>query len=414
MKSVLFLSLGLLCSVRIRAQTNNSPYSVVAIGDLEDGFLNRTTGMANTGIAYRTNRNLIINNPAALSALDNQFFVGETSIRAEYIGYYGSPVDPTANNSFDITYHRFALGTKLFKHWGSSVGLTPFSSENYEFNGPQPILGTIGETTNAYYQGYGGINKVYWANAYEFFHHLSVGVDMSYLFGSINQKSILQNSTSYVSSNANTNYNSFYFTYGLQYYTPVGKHWNFALGATFANKTELFPYYTYTVLAIDSSVLYNFPQQQTSFYTPVSYGIGISLSKNNKYSFLADYKYQGWSALNYSGFHYALQDTRRYSVGFEISKKRTIYSTVIESSFLQAGLFYGNTYVNVYGQPINDMGASLGFGVNSLRSPLSYAVTLQYGIRGTQSNNLIEERYAKITVMVSFRDLWFTRGRVVQ
>ncbi|HEY4935319.1 MAG TPA: hypothetical protein VII44_01990, partial [Puia sp.] len=54
--SVLLISTGF-------AQTNNSPYSIHAIGDITDNIINRTSGMSSTGIAYRNNRYLITNNP---------------------------------------------------------------------------------------------------------------------------------------------------------------------------------------------------------------------------------------------------------------------------------------------------------------------------------------------------------------
>jgi hypothetical protein len=411
MKSSLFLLILLTASLMIRAQTNNSPYSILGIGDIEDAYYNRTSGLANTGAAYRSNSNLINNNPASYSALEKQFFEGEIGIRGKFVQYYGAPVDPLNNTSFDITFKRFVLGTKITKHWGSSVGLVPFSSENYEYNTQQPILGTIGETAPANSSGYGGISRVYFANSYDFFNHLSLGIDVSYLFGSINQKTILQNATSYLSTNTKTNYESFYFTYGLQYYTRLTKSWDFGLGATFANKTELNPQYSIVILAIDSSQLYNLPQAQTNYVFPVSYTVGISITKNKKYTFVADYKYQGWSEQHYSGYNYALQDSRRFSAGFEISKKKSAYNTLYETNFFQMGLYYGNTYLNVYGQPINDMGGTLGFGINSKRSRLSYTVTLQYGVKGTESNNLIQERYGNLTIMLSYRDVWFTRGR---
>jgi hypothetical protein len=139
--------------------------------------------------------------------------------------------------------------------------------------------------------------------------------------------------------------------------------------------------------------------------------VGLSVTKDKKYSLLADYKYQGWSALNYSGFNYALQTSRRYSLGFEISKKRNSYNTLFETNYFQAGLYYSNSYINVYGQPILDMGGTIGFGINARRTPLSYTVTLQYGVKGTESNQLVQERYVNLTIMISYRDIWYTKGR---
>ncbi len=411
MKILLVITL-LISATAMNGQTNNSPYSIIGIGDIEDNYFNRTSGLSNTGIAYRSNRNLINNNPASFSALDNQFFVGEIGTRGKYTGYYGTPIDPLNNNSTDITFKRFVIGTKVTRHLGTSVGLVPYSSENYEFNAPQPVLGTNGETANSYSQGFGGLHRVFMANSYEFFNHLSLGIDASYLFGSISQKTILQSTNSYISTNKSTDYGNLYFDYGLQYYGKLNKKWDFSIGATFANKTDLYPQYSIIILAADSSQLYNQPQLQHNFSLPVSYGVGISLTKNKKYTFVADCKYQGWSALKYSGYNYSLQNSNRISAGFEVSKKKNIYNNFYETSYFQTGLYYSNSYLNVYGQQITDMGATIGFGVNAKRSGLGYTFTLQYGIKGSQSNGLIQERYGSITIMLSYRDLWYTKGKV--
>jgi hypothetical protein len=400
------------------AQTNNSPYSILGIGDVQDSYLNRTTGLSSTGIAYRTNRSMISNNPASFSALDNQFFTGEVGVRGKYINYYGDPVGQTSNSSSDISFSQFSLGTKVTNHWGTSVGLTPFSTESYEFTSPQQILGTNGETTNSYSEGYGGIHKVYWTNAYEFFHHLSLGITGSYLFGSINGKTILQNPnapSTYVSTERNTYYSNFYLDYGIQYYTRIGKKWDFCLGATFANNATLNASSTVIIRAIDSTILNpNAVETNAPFKVPYIYGLGISLTKNKKYSFLADYRFQNWSALKYTGFSNGIQNSQRASIGFEISKKKMAYNTLFETNYFQTGLYYSKSYLSVYGQQINDMGVTVGLGVNAKRSGLGTSFVLQYGIRGTQERNLIQERYFTFSFIFSYRDFWYTKGRKFQ
>ncbi|MBS1600721.1 MAG: hypothetical protein JST75_21035 [Bacteroidetes bacterium] len=417
MRITLTIFLSFVLFAKTEAQTNNSPYSVIGIGDIEDSYFNRTSGMANTGIAYRNNHSLISNNPASFSGLENQFFMGEIGIRGKLINYSGNAINANNNSSTDITFKRFALGIKLTRHWGTSIGLVPFSSENYEFNAQQPILGTSGESTTAYSQGYGGVNRVYWTNAYEFFQHLSVGINTSYLFGSLQQKTILQNPntpSTYISTNRNIFLSNIYFDYGIQYYGHVGKKWDISVGATFANRTNLNSENHITILNSDSVALKDETLSEGVFKLPRSYGVGFSLTKNKKYTFLADYKYQDWSALNYSGFNYSLQSSDRISVGFEISHKKNLYNTSVETNFLHAGLYYGNSYLNVFGQSIKDMGATLGIGINAKRSLLSYNIILQYGIKGTDSYNLIQERYVNLTFVISYRDLWYTRGVKMQ
>jgi len=288
--SFLLISIGF-------SQTNNQPYSIHAIGDITDNIVNRTSGLASTGIAYRNSRYLITNNPASLSALDNQFFAGEIGVNGQYIDYSGNAVSQTNHQSSDITFKRFALGTKIFKHWGSAVGLVPYSEENYEYSGSRPIGGS-GLTIPTYDQGYGGINKVFWANGYEFLNHFSIGITTSYLFGTINNKNIIlgQGSSIYLSKNNSTFFDNLYLDYGLQYYGSINAHWDFTVGAVFANQQNLRTETNINVIDIDSNVLRN-KATVGNYNIPTSYGIGFSLTRNKKYTLVADYKFQNWSSL---------------------------------------------------------------------------------------------------------------------
>jgi hypothetical protein len=392
-------------------QTNNQPYSIHAIGEITDNIINRTSGMGSTGIAYRNNRYLITNNPAALSGLDNQFFCGEIGVNGQYITYTGNGVSQTYNQSSDITFKRFSLGTKVARHWGSSVGLVPYSEENYEYSGTTP-LGYSGNSIPTYNQGYGGINKVYWANGYEFFNHLSVGVTASYLFGSITNKNIIlgQGSSLYISKNDNTFYNNIYLEYGLQWYGAFNAHWDYTIGAIFSNQQDLNTQTTINVLAIDSSVLRS--KLTVGTYTiPTSYGVGFSITRNKKYTLVGDYRFQNWSSLRSTTGDFFYENSQRASIGFEISKKKVAYNTLYETNFFQAGFYYNKTYLIVNGTPIEDIGGSLGIGVISKRTPLSLNVVLQYGIKGTTTNNLLRENYANLSFIFSFRDFWYTQGR---
>ncbi|HVM89770.1 MAG TPA: hypothetical protein VMT76_16405 [Puia sp.] len=415
-------------SIRLFAQTNNSPYSILGIGDIEDGYYNRTSGMANTGIAYRSSRYLINNNPASFSGLDNDFFAGEIGGKAKLVNYYGSNVSIANNQSFDITFRKVVLGIKAAKHWGTSVGLVPYSSQNYEFNSPLLIGGTNGESVNQYFNGSGGLNKAYWANSYEFFNHLSLGVSASYLFGSLQQKIILQNTSTlaeYVSTNNVANLSNFYLDYGLQLHGKLAKKMDYSIGATFANNTNLNVDLSQTVLNADSVQLYQSSYPSGKFTLPASYGAGIALTYNKKYTLVADYRRQNWSSVktnqyvnsvfNVGGYNYFLQNSDRFSAGFEVSKLKSIsmgqYNALVELMFFQAGFYYNRSYINVFGQQIKDIGGTLGLGVNSKRTPLTYTLSFQYGIKGVQTVQLVQERYAALTISISYRDFWLTKGR---
>lgn len=420
MKQSLLIALVTLVSLKMMGQNNNVPYSQLGLGDLDDGFYNRTSGLANTGIAYRSNRFLINNNPASFSGLTDQYFTMEIGLRGQYINYAGNQVTVASTESADITFRKLILGIKLTKHWGSSIGLLPYSTQNYEFQAPYDISGTTIQIANHYYQGHGSVNRAYWANSYEFFHHLSIGVDASYIFGQLNQNDIIQsgpNGSTLVSSTNNTNLQNLYLTYGMQLYGRVGKNWNYSIGGTYSTKTALLAASTKLVLNNDSVTLQNIQNQEGYMYLPEAWGVGIALTNKQKYTFVADYRYQNWNGVaaqnesSYPGQGYNIVSAERGSIGFEISKKKTFYNTRVELSYLQTGLYYENSYLQINGQQIKDYGVTAGFGVNSLKSPMAYSIVFQYGIKGTTQNNLIRENYADVTFLINFGQIWYTKGK---
>ncbi len=416
MKRSILIYLLTATSLGALAQGNFSPYSQFGLGDIEDGYYNRTTGMGNTGIAYRSNRFLINNNPASFSALSNQYFTMETSLRGSYISYAGTPVNIAGTESADITFRRLAMGIKLTKNWGSSIGLVPFSTENYEFNVPQYLQGSASEVYNNYYQGHGSVNKVYWANSYEFFHHLSLGIETGYIFGQMNQKNIIQSSlgASQVSTENDINLQNLYVTYGLQLYGNLGKHWKYGIGGTFSNKTQLLASYNQLVNGSDSSLLQNAQLKEKYIRLPTSFGAGFSLTKDDKFTWVGDYRYQNWNGVQsneYQGTSYSIASSERGSLGFEISKKKPIYNARVEMSYFQAGLYYSNSYLQINGQQIKDYGITMGIGANSLKTPLAYAIIFQYGIKGTTKNDLIRENYANVTFLINYGSIWYTKGK---
>jgi hypothetical protein len=419
-KRPVIIALLTLVSLKMMGQNNNLPYSQLGLGDLDDGYYNRTSGLANTGIAYRSNRFLINNNPASFSALSDQFFTMEIGLRGQYITYAGTQVNVASTESADLTFRKLILGIKLTKHWGSSIGLLPYSTQNYEFSAPYDISGTTITIANHYYQGHGSVNRAYWANSYEFFHHLSIGVDASYIFGQLNQNDIIQasaNGVTLVSTTNNTNLQNMYFTYGMQLYGRIGKNWNYSLGGTYSVKTALLAASTKLVLNADSATLQNIQNQEGYMYLPEAWGAGLALTYKQKYTILADYRYQNWNGVAaqnesvYPGQGYAITSAQRGSVGFEISKKKTFYNTRIELSYIQTGLYYENSYLQINGQQIKNYGVTAGFGVNSLKSPMAYSIVFQYGVTGTTQNDLIRENYADVTFLINFGQIWFTKGK---
>lgn len=408
----IFLILSFCCDNTF-SQNTNSPYSILGIGDIETNYYNRTSGMANTGLAYRNDRYLINNNPASYTALQQQFFSFELSGRGQFINYAGTPLNGTSASGKDFAIKRLSVGTKINRWWGSSAGIMPYSSASYAFNSYKNIQGTSA-TVPVSYDGNGGVNQVYWGNAFQPFKHFSVGINAAYLFGSLTQTETLVTdglATTLTTTNQ-VFLKNFNFTYGAQYYIPLTKKWDISIGGIYAPQNKLASDAAVTVTDNSTQISSTSDNTKTgSFTLPNASGFGFSITKNKKYTLTGDYKYQAWSAINYTGLNYALKNSSRTSLGFEVSNKKSYFNnSLFERSYLQAGIYYGESYLSIKGQQLQERGFTLGYGINSKRNLLGLSIGLDAGQRGTKQDGLIKENYINFTFTVSYRDFWRTRG----
>ncbi len=403
---VAILSCGKLC-----AQNNTSPYSILGIGDVETNSYGKWSGMGSTGVALYSNRYLNQSNPASLSKLDDQFFTAELTGRYKTVGYAQLSTGVNSVRSADISMERLAIGIKLTKKWGTSAGLMPFSTSNYSFSAPKPVVGTA-FNLNGYYSGSGGLNEVYWSNAYSITKNLRAGIQLGYLFGSLQQTEQLSSdiSSDVYTTTRNIYMTNPYITYGLQYNGMLSKKVELAMGATYAAKTKLDAQYSYSVVDGTTTVVADQLVSTGDYNIPSTAVGGLALTFDKRLIFAADYRHQDWSRLNYKGLNYALVNSDRYSAGFEMDKHLKGNANYVRF-YYQAGVFYNNSYLQINQEQLKDFGATIGFGLNSIRNPLGFSTSLMVGSRGTTANGLIRENYTQINFTISYRDFWFTKGR---
>ncbi|MEP6950034.1 MAG: hypothetical protein ABI863_12190 [Ginsengibacter sp.] len=399
----------LFASSKTSAQNVSSPYSIIGIGDIESSYFNRTSGMANTGIAYRNNTYIILNNPAAISELQSQLFLVELSARGKLVTYSGNGLTTNLTGK-DFSVERLSLGIRVNKWWGSSIGLMPYSTSNYAFSGAKSLEGT-NSTLPVQYDGSGGINRYYFDNGFRITKNFSIGVNTSFLGGSLTQLDSLisPDLSTALYTDKSIYIRNLYMEFGFQYHIPVTKKWDVTLGGTYAPKTALSAQTTALVKDNSNDTLSNKVLTNNFFTLPNSTGLGIAVTKNKKLTILADYRFQDWSSLNVRGNNYSLVNSSRYSVGVEYSKQKDYMRISYETFNLQAGAFYNQSYLKINNEQINDAGFTLGAGLNSRRSSMSYNVSFEYGVRGSQS--LIKESYAGFTIGISYKDFWNTKGK---
>ena len=75
-----------------------------------------------------------------------------------------------------------------------------------------------------------------------------------------------------------------------------------------------------------------------------------------------------------------------------------------------AGFRYENTGLVINNTSINDYGMNFGLGLPVGLSRINLGV--EFGKKGTTSNNLIEENYFNLSVGLSLNDIWFKKRKI--
>jgi hypothetical protein len=396
----------------VHAQNMSSPYSVYGVGEIQELQPDRSSGMANTAMSLISTPGFLINkNPASLIGLERSLAQVDLGIVGKTVTFKGNVIDGDNNKGKDVTIKRISLSAKLNNHWASSVGFKPFSYVNYAFTSQKSIEGSTSTYTGAY-DGNGGLHNVFWNNAFAVGKHLALGVRSNFIFGSINQTETLAGGalSSVVVSQVTDYYTGFRFEGGAIYGNKISKNWKFSVGGKVTTKNDLTSNKTLTVTEGNSTVEQNKELSDGKFTLPWQYDAGIALVNKGRSTFTVDYSYGNWNKINPSGSTWTLVNSERLSAGFQFSNQVQRFGMVAEKSYFQAGIFTGRQYLQVKGQQIEEMGATIGYG-SYLSRGLAYNVSLEGGRRGTTVNNLVRENYFQFTLSLSYREVLYSKGR---
>ncbi len=431
----IFFLVGIITSIipnHLFAQNlGNSPYSQVGVGDLRFATFAHQQGM---GAGVGNVPIFAINplNPATLSRLSK---TKNTVFEAGVIGNLkeirqGDVTQRDFAGSLGYLLVAFPLSNKM----GASVGLSPYSSVNYNYAFRQPVENSQ-FLADVNYRGSGGLNTVHFSTGYDFGkgarpdtlkHRFSVGLRVNYVFGSIIEESI---SKVRVGTNViddykvayykRTRFDDFTFTPAVHYTYKIAKEKFFNVGLAYSIGSDLNAKRLITVDRRRDETLISADTLQRNergkVNLPSQIKLGVNLEKAYKWSINADISYQNWS--NYRNFERkdTLGVTWTASVGghfipdFTSVKKgfwrRTVY---------RGGFSYQQSPLSLRGVVLQDYALRMGVSIpliksNSL-SMLNIAVVL--GQNGANSNGLVLERYMQIHFGITINDrTWFLKPK---
>lgn len=412
----LFLIIALsIFSLSLNAQhSTSSPYSRFGIGDLASKGNSQTYGMGGVNIAIPTTYSLNSSNPASYSGLFKNTFLLDLGIYYKASDYQTENAQQY-NSDANFTHFGFAFAAKKWLYF--SGGLKPFSYIGYNVENTYNTSEQNEDIVS--YTGQGGLSKVHIGSAIKLFKKLSLGVNLNYLFGTVNRTA-----TSYVATQSgNTSvdiledniYKKFVPEFGVQYYDTLFSL-PFFVGAVFNQKNELnlnseLLVKRYTSINGNAfSDTISFQQQNDKRFTlPTSWGVGFSVNLYNKFLVAADYFEQNWEETGFSDLgNFSISKESSLAVGLEYVPKLG-GNKLRQNIRYRAGFYHYNSYLYSNNEAITTQAVTFGIGLPFRSSGNVFNFSAELGRRGTLDNDLMQENYMMFSFSLSLHDYWFRK-----
>lgn len=184
---LLYPCLLMAASASAQNTMTSSPYSMFGLGEMASGLYGQNTSMAGVTVGMREGMLMNIENPAGLTALDSCKLFAEASAFVKNERYRS---DGSSSSAFTGNFSAFSLGGRIMRRWYMSVGVTPYSFVGYYFKSSQELEGSPGTFVTSTFSGTGGLSKAFLSQGFLLTKHLSVGMNLNFIFGNMTQNEI--------------------------------------------------------------------------------------------------------------------------------------------------------------------------------------------------------------------------------
>lgn len=406
----------------------NSPYSQYGLGQLSEQTSGFNRGMNGLGLGFREHNQVNYINPASYSSIDSLTFIFDAGLSGQVTNFSENGQKKNANNA-DFEYAVAAF--RASKHLGVSFGIIPFTNIGYNYSISGYLNGDKSTTFTNTYNGSGGMHQIYLGAGWEFVKGLSIGANVSYIWGDIDRSVVNSYSDGYINTLSKyytATISSYRIDFGLQYTLPLNKKNSLTLGLTYGLGHKLNSDPSCMVISTNTTTAV---ADTTSFTVnngleiPTSFGAGLTWNNNNKLKLGADFTYQKWGDTKFPVYKvindvpsYSLSDeyySDRYklTIGGEFCNNETSRNFIDRIRF-RAGASYASSYYKVNGQDGPDeISVSVGFGipiVNAYNNRSILNISGQW-VR-SEAPGMPKENTFRINIGITFNERWFMKWKV--
>ncbi len=414
-QTLLVLLLTILSTATFAQNNTNSPYTRYGYGKLADQGSGNTQAMGGIAYGLRDKSQTNVVNPASYTAIDSLTFIFDGGITMQNTNFSDGTLKTNAkNSSFDYITMQFRLG----KWCAMSLGLLPYANVGYNV-GQYNTIDNYPESSNTVtYTGEGGLHQLYWGAGFKIMKGLSVGTNLSYMWGDITRSVYQQfpsSSTAFPQTVlTNVSIKSYKVDFGAQYTRQFGKKHQATLGVVFSPGHNLKnDSYVQTQLGNSTTgATASLRDTTATFGLPTTLGVGATYIYDNRLTLGVDVTYQKWGSVSYMNNNNAFCDAYKIAVGGEYipSLVGRSYLSHVKYRF---GAFYSKPYYKINdSRAANEYGVTAGLGLPLPRTRSILSLSAQYvKTEGTQKAFLTENTL-RICIGLTFNERWFFKRKV--
>ena len=410
-----------------------SPYSFYGIGSLKFKGTVENRSMGGLSI-YTDSIHVNLRNPAAYAGKNLEMLNGESRPVKFTVGGSYSSINLKSNsgsaNANSTTFDYLAMSIPMGK-FGFGFGMLPYTSVGYKLESQDS---NNGNRVSNRFRGEGGLNKAFLGLGYQITEGLSIGIDVQYNFGNIQNNTLAFAYdddgllTQYQTrENNRSDLSGLNFNLGLSYKTMLNDNLELVSGVTYTPESNLVSknersFSTIVLSSTGVETVYNTIDAdlesigllETDLVLPSKFSVGAGIGKPRKWFVGIESEYQNTSNFSnklYSSAAIVYENATSVSVGGFYIPQYNSFTSYFKRAVYRAGLRFENTGLNIENESINEFGISCGIGlpVGSFFSNTNLG--LELGKRGTTNSNLIQENFINFQISLSLNDRWFQKRK---
>ena len=401
-----------LFSIFATGQTDNltgSPYSLFGLGVETNSNIGKNSSLGNGGYALSGNNFINNLNPASYGSLGKNSFLFDFGLLAEL-----STVADRGREENRIagSFSNLAIALSITPNSALGISISPFNDVGYSLLGVDSNVEGSLQQFRSNIMGSGGLNDLKFSYGHSVFKNLRVGVDISFLFGSIEERERINAGASSLTVLEHDSYSGLRLGMGLQYELNE----KLSLGLALDLPTSLSGSRDRSVqktLDMESvPVEKEWDMTISNFDLPMEINQGLLFRPKEYLAFNLDYGMKLWNVTDQKDNVGEFVDQHSFSIGAEY--------TVDEYSFkywqriqFRLGFNYDSGYLKIHNNNIDKYRFTAGRGIplgSRTRSMLN--ISFGSGKRGSTDGILVKEQLSTLNVNISLKDVWFLQRKI--